>query len=79
MRPSAAGRRRQGIVVHAFLSPSPTPALAFGHHPLLDERRNFSLDARERVGLIGRNGSGKSVAAAGHRRRTGEYLRPDGE
>lgn len=34
-------------------------ALAFGHAPLLD-RANFSLEARERVGLIGRNGTGKS-------------------
>ena len=34
--------------------------LAFGHHPLLDDA-NFELDARERVGLIGRNGTGKST------------------
>ncbi len=33
--------------------------LAFGHHPLLDDA-DFQLDARERVGLIGRNGTGKS-------------------
>ena len=33
--------------------------LAFGHHPLLDGA-DFQLDARERVGLIGRNGTGKS-------------------
>jgi ATP-binding cassette subfamily F protein uup len=33
--------------------------LAFGHEPLLD-RASFSLEAGERVGLIGRNGSGKS-------------------
>ena len=33
--------------------------LAFGHHPLLDDA-DFQLDARERVGLIGRNGAGKS-------------------
>jgi len=33
--------------------------LAFGHHPLLD-RTNFALEASERVGLIGRNGTGKS-------------------
>jgi len=33
--------------------------LAFGHHPLLDGT-DFQLDARERVGLIGRNGTGKS-------------------
>lgn len=33
--------------------------LAFGHWPLLDHA-DFSLEARERVGLIGRNGTGKS-------------------
>ncbi len=33
--------------------------LAFGHWPLLDAAE-FSLEAGERVGLIGRNGSGKS-------------------
>ncbi|MBE0474245.1 ATP-binding cassette domain-containing protein [Rhodoferax sp.] len=33
--------------------------LAFGHVPLLDHT-TFSLEAQERVGLIGRNGAGKS-------------------
>lgn len=33
--------------------------LAFGHHPLLSHA-SFQLDAGERVGLIGRNGAGKS-------------------
>ncbi len=33
--------------------------LAFGHEPLLDDA-HFSIEANERVGLIGRNGSGKS-------------------
>ena len=33
--------------------------LAFGHVPLLDHA-DFSLDTQERVGLIGRNGAGKS-------------------
>jgi ATP-binding cassette subfamily F protein uup len=33
--------------------------LAFGHHPLLDNA-DFQVDVRERVGLIGRNGTGKS-------------------
>jgi len=33
--------------------------LAFGHHLLLDGA-DFQLDPRERVGLIGRNGTGKS-------------------
>ncbi len=33
--------------------------LAFGHVPLLDHA-NFSLESAERVGLIGRNGAGKS-------------------
>lgn len=34
-------------------------SLAFGHHALLDGAA-FQLDAGERVGLIGRNGAGKS-------------------
>lgn len=33
--------------------------LAFGHHPLLNQT-NFALEESERVGLIGRNGTGKS-------------------
>ncbi len=33
--------------------------LAFGHHSLLDQT-NFALEEGERVGLIGRNGTGKS-------------------
>jgi len=33
--------------------------LAFGHLPLLDHA-DFSLETRERIGLIGRNGTGKS-------------------
>ena len=33
--------------------------LAFGLHPLLD-RANFAIDDDERIGLIGRNGTGKS-------------------
>ena len=34
-------------------------SLAYGHYPLLD-KASFQLDPRERVGLIGRNGAGKS-------------------
>ena len=34
-------------------------SLAYGHYPLLDHA-NFQLDGGERVGLIGRNGAGKS-------------------
>ena len=33
--------------------------LAYGHVPLLDHQ-DFSLEANERVGLVGRNGTGKS-------------------
>ena len=36
--------------------------LAFGHVALLDHA-DFSLEEGERVGLIGRNGTGKSVLA----------------
>ena len=38
-------------------------SLAFGHHPLLD-RVDFRIDPGERVGLIGRNGEGKSSLLA---------------
>ena len=34
-------------------------SLAFGDLPLLD-RASFALEAGERIGLIGRNGTGKS-------------------
>ena len=33
--------------------------LAYGHHALLD-KTGFQVDSRERIGLIGRNGGGKS-------------------
>ncbi len=33
--------------------------LAFGHWPLLN-RANLSIEAGDRLGLIGRNGTGKS-------------------
>src|SRR3954462_8997859 len=33
--------------------------LAYGEHPLLD-RAEFALETGERIGLIGRNGTGKS-------------------
>src|SRR5688572_22024604 len=34
-------------------------SLAYGHHPLLDHA-DLQLDPGERIGLIGRNGAGKS-------------------
>src|SRR3954470_18493872 len=37
--------------------------LAYGEHPLL-ERAAFALEERERIGLIGRNGTGKSSLLA---------------
>jgi ATP-binding cassette subfamily F protein uup len=55
--------------------------LAFGDHPLLD-RAEFSLEAGERVGLIGRNGTGKSslldVIAGRIALDAGELQRPSG-
>jgi ATP-binding cassette subfamily F protein uup len=55
--------------------------LAFGTHPLLD-RADFSLEAGERVGLIGRNGTGKSslleVIAGRSALDDGELQRPSG-
>lgn len=55
--------------------------LAFGHHPLLDHV-DFQLEAGERVGLIGRNGGGKSsmlgVLAGGARLEDGNVWRAPG-
>jgi ABC transport system ATP-binding/permease protein len=55
--------------------------LAYGEHPLLD-RASFSLDSGERVGLIGRNGTGKSsllsVIAGAVALDDGELRRRDG-
>jgi ABC transport system ATP-binding/permease protein len=55
--------------------------LAFGHVPLLDHA-DFSLEAGERVGLIGRNGAGKSsllrILASLERPDDGEVQRQQG-
>jgi len=55
--------------------------LAFGLHPLLD-RADFSVEAGERIGLIGRNGTGKSslldVIAGRAELDGGELAAPDG-
>jgi ABC transport system ATP-binding/permease protein len=55
--------------------------LAFGHVPLLDHA-DFSLEAGERVGLIGRNGAGKSsllrILAGLERPDDGEVQRQQG-
>ncbi|MDE2121728.1 MAG: ATP-binding cassette domain-containing protein, partial [Betaproteobacteria bacterium] len=55
--------------------------LAFGVHPLLDQAA-MSLEAGERVGLIGRNGSGKSsllrILAGLERPDSGEVRRQQG-
>ena len=45
--------------VHMALITLLDAQLAFGHVPLLDHA-DFSLETQERVGLIGRNGAGKS-------------------
>ena len=55
--------------------------LAYGLHPLLDNAQ-FAIDSNERVGLIGRNGTGKSSllkVIAGHAALDdGELARQDG-
>src|SRR3954466_8532247 len=55
--------------------------LAFGHVPLLDHA-DFSLESGERVGLIGRNGAGKSsllrILAGMERPDDGEIQRQGG-
>ncbi|MDE2120226.1 MAG: ATP-binding cassette domain-containing protein, partial [Betaproteobacteria bacterium] len=55
--------------------------LSFGVHPLLDQA-SMSLEAGERVGLIGRNGSGKSsllrILAGLERADSGEVRRQQG-
>lgn len=55
MRAPLAPRREQIMAVISLSSAQ----LAFGHVALLDHA-DFSLEAGERVGLIGRNGTGKS-------------------
>jgi ATP-binding cassette subfamily F protein uup len=50
-------RKESGLLM-AVVSLS-SAQLAFGHHALLDHAE-FSLETGERVGLIGRNGTGKS-------------------
>ena len=49
--------------------------LAYGHHPLLDAA-DFTIQAGERIGLIGRNGAGKSSLL---RLLDGRTLPDDGE
>src|SRR5213078_2405344 len=55
--------------------------LAYGDLPLLD-RASFALEERERIGLIGRNGTGKSslmgVLAGTRALDDGEVRRKDG-
>jgi ATP-binding cassette subfamily F protein uup len=55
--------------------------LAYGHHPLLDNAQ-LAIEAGERVGLIGRNGTGKSsllkVIAGGVALDDGEVAKQDG-
>ncbi len=55
--------------------------LAYGHVPLLD-RAQLSIDANERIGLIGRNGTGKSsllnIIAGRAALDEGELARQDG-
>src|SRR5215212_9999472 len=55
--------------------------LAYGDFPLLD-RASFALEVRERIGLIGRNGTGKSsllgVLAGARALDDGEFRKQDG-
>jgi len=55
--------------------------LAYGHHPLL-QKANLSIDEGERIGLIGRNGAGKSsllkLLAARTAPDDGQVVRADG-
>ena len=76
LRYHVAGTRREGKLAACLVTVRPPrmpvlalthARLAFGHHPLLDDA-DFQLDARERVGLIGRNGTRQVVAARGARR-----------
>ena len=54
---------RSGSRVHVPLLTLADAELAYGDLPLLD-RASFALEERERVGLIGRNGAGKSSLLA---------------
>ncbi|PZN29557.1 MAG: ABC transporter ATP-binding protein, partial [Proteobacteria bacterium] len=55
--------------------------LSYGHHPLLDDAQ-LNVEANERIGLIGRNGTGKSsllnVIAGRAALDDGEIVRADG-
>jgi ATP-binding cassette subfamily F protein uup len=52
-------RRRYGIYLFMAVISLTNAQLAFGHVALLDHAE-FSIESAERVGLIGRNGTGKS-------------------
>jgi ATP-binding cassette subfamily F protein uup len=86
--PAVAYRQNVGLKpdLQPYNSPMPVftlrnAELAYGLHPLLD-RADLSVDAGERVGLIGRNGTGKSsllqAIAGGIALDDGEVARQDG-
>jgi len=81
---SEEGRCTSAAIRYAHLMPLLSlqgAELAFGLHPLLD-RADFSVEAGERIGLIGRNGTGKSslldVIAGRAELDGGELAAPDG-
>ncbi len=80
-RSAAAVLRSLAFAPHMALITLADAQLAYGHVPLLDHA-DFSLEAGERVGLIGRNGAGKSsllrILAGQERPDDGEVQRQQG-
>ncbi|MGC4082133.1 MAG: TRAP transporter large permease subunit [Vicinamibacterales bacterium] len=58
--PPVVGGSRRSVIRHVPLLTLDHVSHAFGHLPLLDDV-SLQIDARERVSIIGRNGTGKST------------------